>query len=194
MTTSQDPAGQPGPNSPRCATPQCGHLITQHRAHDDYCLEVGCPCQEWTQPSDQPDDQAPYRAYYFQLDPTGSEPIDAILKEIAAAGKASHSTEGWGGQEWGDPDPDTPNYIQRIQEAANRAAELMGSKTANPKLQPQTVREFLDHMTIYHMPLPPHLPIIAHRAGDLDWREAHQLDHLEQAAMRIPHSHEEEQR
>jgi hypothetical protein len=71
------------------------------------------------------DERREFRAYYFQFEPTGTEPIDAILKEIAAAGKGSHSTEGWGGQDNGTEEYGLPNYIARIQEAANTAAKLI---------------------------------------------------------------------
>lgn len=33
---------------PRCATPDCGHLYTEHRYMDDFCLVSSCPCTEWT--------------------------------------------------------------------------------------------------------------------------------------------------
>jgi len=38
------------PPPPRCATPDCGHLYTEHRYMDDKCLVGSCTCQDWTDP------------------------------------------------------------------------------------------------------------------------------------------------
>jgi hypothetical protein len=70
----------------------------------------------------------PFRAYWFDLHPTGVEAIDAILREIAAAGKGSHSTEFWGGQ--GNLYEGEINYVERIQQAANDAARKWANLTS----------------------------------------------------------------
>ena len=67
------------------------------------------------------------RAYYYVFQPTGSDAIDTILEQVAAAGKAHHHTS-----EWSDaPAYDGgPSFIERIQKAANDAA-----KTVKPKFE-----------------------------------------------------------
>ena len=57
-------------------------------------------------------------AYYYAFELTGVEPIDRILTAIARAGKGLHSTEGWNDPYYGEP-----TYIERIQEAADAAAD-----------------------------------------------------------------------
>ena len=74
-------------------------------------------------------DELRMNAYYYSFEPTGVREIDVILSAIARAGKAYHNTEGWGGGLWDDkPEyPEEPfvgdNWIDRIQNAANTAAE-----------------------------------------------------------------------
>ncbi len=53
-----------------------------------------------------------FYAYYFALLSTGSDAVDAILKEVANAGKGCHNTNGW--SEYG--------YPLKIQNAADSAA------------------------------------------------------------------------
>ena len=66
-------------------------------------------------------------AYFYGFDLTGVEPVDDILRAVASAGKMYHNTE-----EWGDPwDGDTPSEVQKIQTAADEAAEAWGKRTAN---------------------------------------------------------------
>ena len=63
-----------------------------------------------------------YSAYWFSLDKTGVSEIDEILRLIAEAGKAYHSTEFWNDAY---DESDEPSYIERIQEAANKAAAVL---------------------------------------------------------------------
>ena len=61
-------------------------------------------------------------AYYYQFTPTGLDAIDAILEQVAAAGKAHHNTSEW------SEDPaydDGPSFTQRIQRAADDAAQSL---------------------------------------------------------------------
>ena len=58
-----------------------------------------------------------FTAYYYELDSTVCAEIDAILKQVAAAGKGFHHTEGWN-----DELSDGTTYITRIQAAAIEAA------------------------------------------------------------------------
>ncbi len=68
-----------------------------------------------------------FRAYYYSFNPTGVVEIDDILLAVAAAGKACHNTDCWG-----DPvvldDPFAPDYVDIIQEAADRAAKVVNSR------------------------------------------------------------------
>ena len=34
-------------------------------------------------------------SYYFSFEPTGCDPVDAILEAVARAGKGYHHTESW---------------------------------------------------------------------------------------------------
>jgi hypothetical protein len=54
-----------------------------------------------------------FYGYYYTFEPTGCDEIDEILKELALAGHSFHHTMYW--QEHG--------HIDRIQDAANKAAE-----------------------------------------------------------------------
>ena len=76
--------------------------------------------------------QERFNAYWFTLKATGVEAIDAILREIARAGKGSHSTEFWGGQ----MDHEGPNYVDQIQQAADAAARRFASLTS-----PETIEK-----------------------------------------------------
>ena len=58
-------------------------------------------------------------AYYFGFEGTGERAIDLILSAVAEAGKAYHHTEYW------SDDEDGPSYADRIQQAADAAAEEM---------------------------------------------------------------------
>ena len=66
---------------------------------------------------------AEFRAYYYAFDATGNDLVDSILREVAAAGKGFHHTE-----YWGDELPDGTNHIDRIQTAANLAANTLHAK------------------------------------------------------------------
>lgn len=52
------------------------------------------------------------QSYYFGFHATGVEPIDRILSELVAAGKAFHHTEWWADDEMNPTDQ--PTYEQRI--------------------------------------------------------------------------------
>lgn len=63
------------------------------------------------------------RAYYYWFDLTGCEPVDKILREIAAAGKSYHNTDCWADEnDWNEEDP--RSWMERIQDAANEAAAI----------------------------------------------------------------------
>lgn len=70
-------------------------------------------------------------AYYYSFEPTGVDAIDAILSEVASAGKAYHHTESWtddyDGEIWKGV-KDKRNHAQRIQDAANAAAQSIAEK------------------------------------------------------------------
>lgn len=57
-------------------------------------------------------------AYYYGFDFTGVEAVDKILSAVAWAGKMYHRTE-----DWNEPDSDGVSEADRIQVAANAAAE-----------------------------------------------------------------------
>jgi hypothetical protein len=58
-------------------------------------------------------------AYYYGFERTGVGVVDAILSAVAQAGKSYHSTESWADEdEW-----TSPSHEQRIQDAANDAAD-----------------------------------------------------------------------
>ena len=54
------------------------------------------------------------RSYYFSFTATGHPGIDEILRAVARAGKAYHSTESWT-----DPDDDGTTQVGLIQDAAD---------------------------------------------------------------------------
>ncbi len=61
-------------------------------------------------------------AYYYGFDTTGNKKIDGILAAVAAAGKGAHHTESW--TEVHDWESDGKSAVDRIQDAANQAAEI----------------------------------------------------------------------
>ena len=64
------------------------------------------------------------RAYYWTFTPTGVDAIDAILEQIAKAGKAYHNTSEWGEpSEWGNES--SPCYWALIEKAAHDAAKAL---------------------------------------------------------------------
>lgn len=60
-----------------------------------------------------------YGAYYYSFVPTGCEEVDAILREVANAGKSYHNTSDWNDDGW---DGQTP-VAKRIQIVANESAD-----------------------------------------------------------------------
>jgi len=66
-----------------------------------------------------------YSAYWYSLDSTGVEAIDAILKAVASAGRSYHNTE-----DWTEIDDNGKSEIDYIQEAANEAARLWNERRA----------------------------------------------------------------
>ena len=64
-----------------------------------------------------------FRAYYYSFRATGCQEVDEILRLVAAAGKGFHHTESWNDNDYG------PSYIERIQEAANKAAAAFAART-----------------------------------------------------------------
>lgn len=56
-------------------------------------------------------------AYYYSFTPTGYLPVDRILSAVACAGKGCHHTD-----EWTQYPEEGDSYIDRIQAAANEAA------------------------------------------------------------------------
>jgi len=64
-------------------------------------------------------------AYYYSFEPTGVQEIDEILSAVAVAGKGSHHTESWDDPDYADKDGKTD--VDKIQEAANRAAKLFNN-------------------------------------------------------------------
>jgi len=75
-----------------------------------------------------------FDAYYYSFDPTGVDAVDEILSAIAWAGKMYHHTESWSDEDtrWGDPDYSGPSEVDRIQAAANRAADAFAAQSAAP--------------------------------------------------------------
>jgi len=59
-------------------------------------------------------------AYYYGFDATGVAEIDEILAAVAGAGKSYHHTE-----DWTEPDADGVSERDRIQTAAQSAAESL---------------------------------------------------------------------
>ncbi len=68
-------------------------------------------------------------AYYYGFRPTGVRAVDEILSAVACAGKAYHHTDAWC-----DGYGDEPSYVELIQEAADRAANLLREKPTEPSL------------------------------------------------------------
>jgi hypothetical protein len=67
-------------------------------------------------------------AYYYGFYETGVEPIDKILKAVAAAGKAYHHTMYWQDNTFFGPEGLGDNPEEWIQNAANMAAEYVRGK------------------------------------------------------------------
>ncbi len=63
-----------------------------------------------------------FEASYYHFEATGCQEIDDILEAVALAGRNYHHTS-----EWQDP-CFGPSPVQRIQEAANKAAKRMQEK------------------------------------------------------------------
>jgi hypothetical protein len=70
-------------------------------------------------------DERPLRndGYYYSFVFTGVDAIDLILSAVAWAGKAYHHTE-----DWNEPDDDGVSEVDRIQAAANAAAEELKAR------------------------------------------------------------------
>jgi len=69
-------------------------------------------------------------AYYYEFEPTGVDAVDKILSAVACAGKASHHTAGWNDDDTYTRDDHTGNTpVERIQNAANEAAQAWGTRT-----------------------------------------------------------------
>ncbi len=66
-------------------------------------------------------------SYYFGFEPTGCDPVDAILEAVARAGKGYHHTESWA-----DSYDGNPSYVDKIQSAANEAAAAFGQPLPSP--------------------------------------------------------------
>lgn len=72
--------------------------------------------------------RAPHRvleAYYFAFESVGDYAIDNILKALALAGKAYHSTEFWHEEHGYEEGPSGESYADLIERAAYSAAEEM---------------------------------------------------------------------
>lgn len=70
------------------------------------------------------------RAYYYWFSLTGCEPVDKILREVAAAGESYHNTDCWRDErDWDEEDP--RSYMERIQDAANEAAAMITGDKQN---------------------------------------------------------------
>ena len=57
------------------------------------------------------------QSYYFGFDLTGVEPVDAILRAVARAGKAYHNTSEWA-DPWNDDEQSQESLIQQAADAA----------------------------------------------------------------------------
>jgi hypothetical protein len=74
-------------------------------------------------------EDARFEAYYFDFEPTGIGPVDAILSAVAVAGKGSHHTQSWG--EESDAYLVRPGLVpgesavDLIQKNAERSAEII---------------------------------------------------------------------
>jgi hypothetical protein len=68
-----------------------------------------------------------FEAYYYAFDATGDEGVDAVLSAVAYAGRMAHHTEGW------QDDEHNPSQMQRIQQAANKAAADRAAALTEPK-------------------------------------------------------------
>jgi hypothetical protein len=67
-------------------------------------------------------------AYGYSFHATGVREIDEILSAVATAGKGYHHTE-----DWNEPHRDGVTEAQRIQAAANKAAERWRALSATPE-------------------------------------------------------------
>lgn len=59
-------------------------------------------------------------AYYYCFEPTGCDLVDAVLEQVARAGKAFHSTE-----DWSEEDTDGRSPAAKMQAAANASAQAI---------------------------------------------------------------------
>ncbi|WAG76990.1 hypothetical protein LMK08_16575 [Metapseudomonas furukawaii] len=57
-------------------------------------------------------------AYYYSFDPTGCDLVDAVLEQVARAGKAFHCTS-----DWNEDDFDGQSPVAKTQAAANASAQ-----------------------------------------------------------------------
>ena len=78
------------------------------------------------QPAAEPTPELNLCAYWYSFTFTECDPVDRILHAVARAGKGHHSTEYWAdtGNEG------EPSYIDRIQDAANIAADAANATAA----------------------------------------------------------------
>lgn len=59
-------------------------------------------------------------AYYYGFESTGCDLVDAVLEQVARAGKAFHSTE-----DWNEEDTDGRSPAAKMQAAANASAQAI---------------------------------------------------------------------
>lgn len=93
------------------------------------------------------DPDARMDAYYFSFDRTGVAPIDAVLSEVAIAGKRYHHTEMWNdGSSWGtDGEPTMQDRIQKVaQEAATAVRTLIEDLVADIRARDGAVARELE--------------------------------------------------
>lgn len=67
-------------------------------------------------------------AYYYGFEPTGCDLVDAVLEQVARAGKAFHSTE-----DWNEEDTDGRSPAAKMQAAANASAQAILALIAENK-------------------------------------------------------------
>lgn len=59
-------------------------------------------------------------AYYYSFEPTGCDLVDAVLEQVARAGKAFHSTD-----DWNEKDHDGRSPVEKMQAAADASASAI---------------------------------------------------------------------